>query len=49
MDSRGLCLGLLLAALVPSPTARALELRPALLHIEEAAPGVFEVTGKLPG
>ena len=49
MASRGLCLGLLLAALGPSPTARAHEIRPALLHIEETAPGLFEVTWKLPG
>lgn len=45
----GACLGLLLAALGPSFTARAHEIRPALLDIEEAAPGVFEVTWKLPG
>ncbi len=49
MASRGLCLGLLLAALAPSPTVRAHEIRPALLQIEETAPGVFEVTWKLPG
>jgi hydrogenase/urease accessory protein HupE len=42
-------LGLVLAAWVPSPTARAHEIRPALLQIEETAPGMFEVTWKLPG
>jgi len=43
------CFGFLLAALVPSSTARAHEIRPALLQIEETGPGFFEVTWKLPG
>jgi len=49
VTGRVACLGLVLAALVPSPTARAHEIRPALLQIEETQPGVFEVTWKLPG
>jgi len=43
------CLGLLLAALLPTSPTRAHEIRPALLQIEETEPGVFEVTWKLPG
>ena len=42
-------LGLLLSLCAPSPTARAHEIRPALLDISETAPGVFDVTWKLPG
>ena len=45
----GACLSLVLVALAPSPTARAHEIRPALLQIEETGPGVFQVTWKLPG
>jgi len=46
---RGVCLGLALVAWAPSPSARAHEIRPALLDIEETGPGLFEVTWKLPG
>ncbi len=49
LAGRVTCLGLLLAALVPSSTTRAHEIRPALLQIEETAPGMFDVTWKLPG
>ena len=49
VTGRVACLGLVLGALVPSPTTRAHEIRPALLQIDETAPGVFEVTWKLPG
>ncbi len=46
---RGVCLGLALVAWLLSPSARAHEIRPALLDIEETGPGLFEVTWKLPG
>jgi hydrogenase/urease accessory protein HupE len=46
---RGVCLGLAVLAWAPSPSARAHEIRPALLDIDESSPGLFEVTWKLPG
>ena len=49
VTGRVACLGLVLAALVPSSTTRAHEIRPALLDIRETGPGIFEVTWKLPG
>lgn len=46
---RAVCLALAVVALAAPPSARAHEIRPALLDIEESSPGLFEVTWKLPG
>ena len=49
MRAAWFCACVTLLTVASSPTARAHEIRPALLEIGETAPGVFDVIWKLPG